>query len=254
MSIIVADWAHFDQVLPLAREFAVGLEFQEFTLPENLETPDDLVKSIQLGIKDLPIRSMHGPFSELIPASRDPMVRQVAEKRFLQAYNIALETGVQHLVLHSGFFPKTYSQENWIDNTYEFWVTFLADKPVPGLIHLENVYEDNCSALLELVDRVNETRQAEMLTICLDIGHVNANSSKSLAEWIRALGDRIRYAHLHNNGGRLDDHWKLDKGTIDVISVLELLQKHSPHATWCVETTVGDIEPSLQWLRRFGYV
>lgn len=254
MSIIVADWASFDQVLPLAREFGVGLEFQEFTLPENLERPDELIDSIRRGIQDLPIRSMHGPFSELVPASRDPFVRQAAEKRFLQAYAIAQATGSQHLVLHSGFFPKTYSKENWIRNSYEFWIKFLEDKPAPGLIHIENVYEDDCSALLELADRVNETRQAEVLTICLDIGHVNANSTKSFDEWIGSLGDRIRYTHLHNNGGRLDDHWRLDKGTIDVSYVLELLQEHSPHATWCVETTPGDIEPSLLWLQQLGHL
>ncbi len=254
MTIIVADWASFDRVLPLAKEFGVGLEFQEFTIPENLDGPHELVDSIRLRIQDLPIRSMHGPFSELVPASRDPFVRQAAEKRFLQAYTIAQETRAQHLVLHSGFFPKTYSKENWIRNSYEFWVKFLEDKRIPGMIHLENVYEDDCRALLELADRVNETLQAEALTICLDIGHVNANSTKSFDDWIGTLGDRIRYTHLHNNGGHLDDHWRLDQGTIDVNHVLELLHKHSPHATWCVETMPEDIRSSLLWLQRMGHL
>jgi sugar phosphate isomerase/epimerase len=254
MSIVVTDWASFSQVLPLALAYGVGLEFQEFTQPHNLDEPGELVEIIRLGTHALPELSMHGPFSELVPASRDPLVRQVAEKRFSQACDIAQKTGAQHLILHSGFFPKTYSRQNWIQNASDFWLDFLKEKHIPGLLHLENVYEDDFSTLQELVDRVNEAQQVEALTICLDIGHVNANSSKSFAEWIETLGSRIRYVHLHNNSGLLDDHWRLDKGTIQVSHVLELLQKHSPEATWSVETTVEDIEPSLQWLKRNRYL
>ena len=92
------------------------------------------------------------------------------------------------------------------------------------------------------------------LTTCLDIGHVNANSSRSLADWISGMGDRIRYVHLHNNDGILDDHWRLDRGKIDISQVLDLLQKHSPRAIWTVETYPGDLEPSLQWLKERGYL
>ncbi len=254
MSIIIADWASFDQVLPLAKKYGLGLEFQEFTKPENLDQPDDLVSLIRERTKDLPEISMHGPFSELAPASRDPWVRQVAEKRFQQAYEIAQKTGARHLILHSGFVPKTYPQETWILNTYNYWMEFLKDKQTPGLIHIENVYEDDFTALQELVDRVNDAWHAEFLSICLDIGHVNANSSKSLDQWINALGDRIRYVHLHNNGGVLDDHWRLDKGTINMSNVLEFLNEYSPNATWSLETTAEDIEPSLKWLKAMGYL
>jgi sugar phosphate isomerase/epimerase len=254
MSILVADWANFEQVLPLAVQFGVGLEFQEFTSPEHLAEPDELVRTIMDGSKSLPSLSMHGPFAELIPASQDPWVRQVAARRFQQAYAIANEIGAQHLILHSGYIPKTYMREKWIQNAYNFWMDFLVDKLKPGFIHLENVYEDDFSSLQELVDRIDGAMGAEILTICLDIGHVNANSSHGLEEWISGLGDRIRYVHLHNNGGVLDDHWRLDNGTIAIPKVLDLLQTHAPNATWTVETYVDDIGPSLQWLQVNGYL
>lgn len=254
MTILVTDWGNFSQVLPIAMKYRVGLEFQEFVNPENLDHPDDLLKTIGEGLKNLPLASMHGPFAELVPASWDPWVRQVAAKRFQQAYDIAHKTGAKHLILHSGFIPKTYSLEKWIQNTYDFWVDFLRDRPEPGLIHLENVYENDCNALRQLVDQVNSTFQAEVLTICLDIGHVNANSSRSFQEWISGLGHRIRYAHLHNNNGILDDHWRLDKGKIDISNVLDLLQKYATSAVWSVETIEGDTEPSLLWLHSKGYL
>jgi sugar phosphate isomerase/epimerase len=196
---------------------------------------------------------MHGPFSELVPASRNPLVRQAAKFRFEQGYQVAMKMATQHLVIHSGFLPKTYPREMWIQNTFDFWVDFLTDKPKPGLFHIENVYEDEPGALLELVERVNEVFQDEILTSCMDIGHVNANSSRSFDEWISTMGNRIRYVHLHNNFGVLDDHLTLTKGTIDVAGVLKLLKVHSPNAIWTIETSVEDLEPSLHWLQEQGY-
>ncbi len=254
MAILITDWQSFDQVLPIATRYAVGLEIQEFATPKNLENPDSLVKAISDGIENIGLVSMHGPFSDLVPASRDPLVRQVAEKRFRQAMDIARATHAQHLILHSGYIPKTYPGEMWLDNTHAFWMNFLQENSAAGLIHLENVYEDDFDSLRALVDRVNESSAQEKLTVCLDIGHVNANSSRSFEDWIGGLGDRIRYVHLHNNGGRLDDHWRLDKGTIVVEKVLDLLVKNSPHAAWCVETPVTDVEPSLMWLKERGYL
>ena len=243
-----------DQVIPIAHKYQVGLEVLEFATPENLEHASSLVPEICQKVRSMPFLAMHGPFSELVPASRDPLVRQVARARFQQGYELAKIIGASHLVLHSGYFPKTYPTDQWIDNSFNFWIEFLGDKRTPNTIHLENVYEDDFTALLELIDRVNLELGVERLTICLDIGHVNVNSSKSLADWIVGLGDRIRHVHLHNNDGVLDDHWRLDKGKIDVSQALDLLLNHSPNAVWTVETGVSDIEPSLEWLQGRGYL
>jgi endonuclease IV len=63
---------------------------------------------------------MHGPFSDLIPASRDQLVRQAARSRFQQGFELAKMIGAQHLILHSGFFPKTYPPDLWIQNSFIF--------------------------------------------------------------------------------------------------------------------------------------
>jgi sugar phosphate isomerase/epimerase len=212
-----------------------------------------VLKKVTEAANRLPFLGMYGSFSELVPASRDPLVRQAAKFRFEQAYQVAMKMGAQHLLNHSGFLPKTYPRDTWIQNTCDFWVDFLTVKPKPGLFHIENVYEDEPGALLELVERVNKVCQDELLTSCLDIGHVNPNSSHSFDEWIGTLGDRISYVHLHNNFGVLDDHIKLTKGTIVVALVLGLLKVHSPSAIWTIETFVEDLEPSLCWFQEQGY-
>jgi endonuclease IV len=59
---------------------------------------------------------MHGSFSDLVRASRDPLVQQVAHTQFEQVYQLAKKMGTQHLILHSGYFLKTYPTETWIQN------------------------------------------------------------------------------------------------------------------------------------------
>jgi sugar phosphate isomerase/epimerase len=254
MQILISDWSHFEQVLPLAKQYQVGLEIDEFTTPENLDRGSELAASITERVKGLPRVSVHGPFYELIPASCDPLIRQVARQRFQRASELAQMIGAQHLILHSGYFPKTYPAEQWLNNSIDFWVDFLDNQPFEGLIHLENVYEDGFTGLKQLVAQVNQIINARQLTICLDIGHVHANSSHTLGAWIQGLGDHIRYVHVHNNNGILDDHWQLDTGKIDMRQTLNLLKEHCPQATWTVETLVDQIEPSLQWLQQQGYM
>lgn len=254
MKILITDWGHLNEAAPLALKYKVGLEIQEFANPANLKAPQELLEEIIAKTSVLSPLSMHGPFSDLIPASRDPLVRQVTRDRFLYAGNLAQRIGAQHLVLHSGYIPKTYPGVQWMTSSLEFWVDLLNHYTFEGEIHVENVYDDSFSTLKELIDRVNQTLKQERLSICLDIGHVHANSSRRFEEWISGLNDRIRYVHIHNNGGVEDDHWRLDHGTLPVGGVLNLLITYSPNAAWTVETPVEDIEPSLEWLGERGYI
>ncbi|WP_041917209.1 TIM barrel protein [Desulfitobacterium dehalogenans] len=149
-----------------------------------------------------------------------------------------------------GFIPKTYFPKDWLDNSTKFWTDFLSNKPNSMEIHLENVYEDDFNLLKELVDAIGDPK----FSICLDLGHVNANSTKELNNWIQGLNDRIRYVHLHNNNGKFDDHFGLWMGEIDMLNTLELLKVHSPKALWTIETLSVDIKPSIDWLVDNGFI
>ena len=173
--IYITDWGDFKLALPLAVKYQVGLEVQEFTDPHELESPDSLLVEIIKDTKVLAHMSMHGPFSDLIPASRDPLIRQVTHDRFKQASALAQQIRAQHLILHSGFVPKTYPSEMWLRNSLEFWTDLMTTTTFEGEIHVENVYEDSFVNLRELIDRVNQEFNQKRLTICLDIGHVNSN-------------------------------------------------------------------------------
>lgn len=253
MKMLISDWGELDQVLPIAVKYQVGIELLEYAVPDKLELGIHEADSVKQGLHAIPQIGLHGPFTDLIPASRDALIRQATKLRFQQGFELAQRLGASHYILHSGFIPKTYPRDVWLQNALAFWVEFLRDKPEAPRIYVENVYEDDFSSLAALADQVNQSLGEERLTLCLDIGHVNSNSSKSLAEWIKGLGARIRYAHLHNNGGFLDDHWRLDKGEINIREVLDLLGEYAPSALWTLEIPVSDIEPSLLWMQDRGY-
>ena len=85
-------------------------------------------------------------------------------------------------------------------------------------------------------------------SVCLDIGHVNANSDLQVSDWITGLGNIIGYVHLHNNNGKFDDHFGLHRGTIDIKSVLNLLKENSSNVICSLET--NDLEESFKWLEQ----
>jgi sugar phosphate isomerase/epimerase len=254
MQVAISDCAQIDQILPIVLKHNVGIEIQEFVFPDNLDADDSMAKMIGERIQAIPLRGFHGPFFELVPASRDQQIQQVVRSRFRRAVELANVGGAQHLILHAGYIPKTYSRRTWIANSVAFWAAFLPDLPDGVQLHLENVYEDDPGMIAELIDKVNEVLGGETLTVCLDVGHVHANSSRTLEDWITSLGSTIRYTHLHNNDGILDDHWGLWRGKIDMAGVLDLLREHAPGAVWTVETAPSDVERSLTWLKEQGYL
>jgi sugar phosphate isomerase/epimerase len=254
MPILVSDCARFDEILPIALAHNVGIEVQEFVSPDNIDENADTAADIKTKLGGIQPRGLHGPFSDLAPASRDRQIRAVTRSRFQQAYDLARGFDAQHLILHTGYIPKIYARQTWIENSVRFWVGFLSGKDDGLRVHLENVYEDDYTLMIELLDRVNAAMGREVLTVCLDIGHVHANSSRTLQTWIPGLGRRIRYAHLHNNDGIRDDHWGLWKGKIKMAPALDLLNRHAPEAFWMIETIPSDIEGSIGWLRDRGYL
>jgi len=254
MRVLISDCANFDGLLPIAEEFGVGIEIQEFTSPEFLDNKQYRAKEIGAKIRNISLRGFHGPFSEMVPATRDQKIKDVMLERFETAYRLAQTVGANHFGLHTGFIPKTYPHDIWIKNSLEFWTSFLAGKNDSISIHMENVYEDDPSIMIELLDKINKAMQREAVSACLDVGHVNANSSRLHKEWITSLGARIKYVHVHNNGGVLDDHWGLWKGTINIPGVLDLLLKHSPDSYWMIEAVQPDIYKSVLWLKERGYL
>ncbi|HBA85288.1 MAG TPA: hypothetical protein DCZ95_14470 [Verrucomicrobia bacterium] len=238
----ISEFGNLERHLAKAKELSLGFEIQTFCDPQQLDNRQNVLPSLKAKLAGLPSLSIHGSFSDLAPASRDPLIVEATRLRFRQAHEVAVALGAQRVVLHSGFMPKTYAPDVWHKNTVAFWQNFLRDIKDDIHFHIENVYEDDPGILARLIDALNTPQ----VSVCLDVGHVNANSTRPIQEWTEMLNDRIRHVHLHNNGGICDDHSGLSDGTLNMKDVMELLSKHSPQATWSLETR--DLEGSLKWL------
>lgn len=227
-----------DKVYRLAEEFNLGIEILGFIEPYKINDYNGKINLTKEKLSNITKRSMHGPFLDLFPASQDPEIVQVVKKRFLDAYETAKILNAKHLILHAGFIQKAFFPDSWLENCAIFWKDFLSDVGDDIEIHIENVCEDDYSLIGELIKTVNNP----IFSACLDIGHVNVNSSKTLEDWIKGLNDNIRYVHLHNNDGVFDKHNGLLRGEINILKTLELLEEYAPNASWSLETKLDQTD------------
>ena len=227
-----------------AREFGLGVELAQFCLAENMDkTPPDVQASLDAAL-EVPRRVLHAPFAELCPAAIDPLVREVAKRRFLQAAALAKRYGAEKMVVHSGFIPLVYYPEWFAPQSAAFWREFLND--VDGLtLCVENVMETSPDALRQIAEQVNDPR----LRICFDVGHAFCQSG-DLAPWLDALAPYSSHVHLHNNHGTFDEHLGLPDGTLDMATVIRQLEALAPQATYTLE--VRSARASVEWLLKEG--
>lgn len=233
-----------DDAVQTAREFGLGVELAQFCLAENMDkTPPDVQASLDAALQ-VPRRVLHAPFAELCPAAIDPLAREVAKRRYLQAAALAKRYGAEKMVVHSGFIPLVYYPEWFAPQSAAFWREFLND--VDGLtLCVENVMETSPDALRQVVEQVNDPR----LRICFDVGHAFCQSG-DLAPWLDALAPYISHVHLHNNHGSFDEHLALDTGTLDMAAVIRQLEALAPQATYTLE--VRPARASVEWLLEEG--
>lgn len=239
-----------DEIYKLAKEFNLGIELLGFIEPYKIDDYKERVKFTKERLLNIEKRSIHGPFMDLFPASNDPEIIKVVKKRFLDVYETAKLFDAKHLVLHAGFIPKAFFPDSWLENCTNFWKDFLSHIGDDIEIHIENVCEDDYSLISELIKAVD----SPIFSACIDIGHVNVHSSKTLEEWIKGLNHKIRYVHLHNNDGVFDKHNGLCKGEINILKTLELLEKYAPEACWSLETKLDQTEESVLWLEKNSFI
>lgn len=227
----------------LAREKGLGVEIAEFCTASNLDDrfseTDDAVKR---QISGVPHRLLHGPFNELFPCAIDPLARKLAAFRYRQALSLAERYQAEKVILHGGYNPRLYFPCWYVEQSVLFWKQFLEENPGDYQICLENVLEEEPEMLLSIVRQVNDPR----LSLCLDLGHVNAYSKVPAAHWIETWGDCLSHAHVHNNDGSADTHSALDQGTLNLEAILQSLTR----ATVTLE--LPQIGGAVGWLTEKG--
>ncbi len=226
----------------------IGIEIQDFT-ESNLS--DDEIREIVEGYKKLlsdfkNIKSLHGPFLDLKPASPDEEIRKVSYNKYLRTINIAKELEMDYIIFHSQINP--FLNEPFIKDlnnrqSKDFWQKILSEsKDFKGTILIENIFEESPQMLKEYIHTLN----MENIKINLDIGHARLGKVP-LEQWISELKDNIAYIHLHWNNGQYDQH--TEPANEDIEYIKSLLNKYNINPVISLEYKVSDLKASVDLIR-----
>ncbi len=211
------------EYLDLIQEKKLNLEiyFDAYSLDE-LEEKElyDLKKALYYE----PSLSFHAPFMDLSPGAIDRKIREVTLERFNQIFDIAEILMPKSIVFHSGYdkWKYDFKVNLWLEKSLFTWEKLLkrAEK-LKVKIAIENIFEEEPYNLKLLMEEVS----SPFFGICFDTGHFNLFSSKSLEEWINALGLFIVEFHLHDNNGKADEHKAIGRGSFNFKRLFSLIEK-----------------------------
>lgn len=232
----------------LARRHGLGFEATAFCQATALEDAA-AIAAAQSDTAGITALWLHAPFAELHPCAIDPLVRDIAARRYRQTIAMARQLGVRRIVIHDGYVPFVYFPEWFTAQSVDFWRGFLEDVPPDMTIALENVMDEGPTMLADILSAVDDPR----LGVCLDVGHANTVVSKTAPmDWIAPLTPWLRHVHIHNNDGAWDLHSALGDGNIPMEQVLDTILERCPAATFTIENM--NCTPSLHWLAERGYL
>ncbi len=188
----------------------------------------DLLLSFRAEVEERKFQpTVHAPFFDLNVGARDSQICRVSFERLFWAVEVAALLKSNLVVVHPGYGPWILGHkfDSWISRAGKYLINLCDHASTHGIkIAFENIYDaapDDLAKLLQLVDHDNAG-------ICLDIGHFNVFSKKSLADWLDLLGDRIFELHLHDNDGSADQHLALGDGCIDYQPLLQWFKQLAP--------------------------
>jgi sugar phosphate isomerase/epimerase len=235
----------------VAKEFDLGLELAEFCTASNMDR--DFAEWDKIAgekMKNAKRFVLHAPFNELCPSAIDPLVLDIAKRRYQQVYELAMSYHINRMVVHSGYVPFVYFKEYFVERSVAFWSEYLSDKPEDFYVALENVLEDAPDELINIISGVNDPR----FKLCLDMGHANiTKNALTMEDWTKAVLPYLGHVHLHNNFGWPDSHDAPDNGDMDIEALLRIIIEGAPEATVTLEIR-DSCRSSVEWLQKKGFL
>ncbi|MDT8420900.1 MAG: sugar phosphate isomerase/epimerase family protein [Desulfuromonadales bacterium] len=201
--------------------------------------------------------TIHAPFFDLNPGSHDPAIEMITRRRFHQTLDVAESLQASLIVFHPGFDRWRYDRQPdlWHEQSLKFWPPLIQRAAAINCqLVLENIYEDTPETLATLLDQLD----SPWLGHCFDVGHWNLFSPVSLGDWFARLGHHTRHIHLHDNGGKRDEHLPIGQGNIDFSELFQQIGRlhAAPSLTLEAHTlreltrSLAAVQPYLEALNR----
>jgi sugar phosphate isomerase/epimerase len=161
-------------------------------------------------------------------ASSDPDGRAQAVSETEHAIHIARRIPVNVLVTHIGL-PRTASSGAPADARSAARRSIEELQPVVAPLGVRIALEvipnelSRAGSLVHFVENELDGLEGPETGVCLDFGH--AHMDGDLLDAIETVAEHLVTTHVHDNGGRSDDHLVPFHGTIDWPSALTAVQK-----------------------------
>lgn len=253
--LIIPDRAHKEQCLALAEQYHLGFEYNDFFLPDVLDDASELeaIMSEYRGWNLPEYTTVHGAFFDVIPASMDSKIREIAKLRIEQSIDAAKRIGAGAVVFHTNYNPFLNSEsynKKWIEENVHFWSGVL--KSHGGIqIYMENMFD----ASPDLMERLSE-QLAELPNygVCFDYAHA-ALSSTPVEIWAKQLGRFVKHIHINDNDSVSDLHLAWGEGMLNRAVFYECYEQYMSDASVLIETTSMENKVrSLEMLKREGFM
>ena len=217
----------FKEACDIASRLGCGIEISRFgrlaDIENNFEKNKVEYKAI-LADFDNEV-ALHGFFSNLNIAAKDPLISEISKKRYFQSLELAQEFDVSVVVFHTCYnnlLKHKQYQEMFFLKNIEFFKEFVKNFERLGItITIENVHEPNPDFIRNLIGAIN----SPYFGATIDIGHCNLHSGISPSNWIKEYGIMLKHMHFHNNFKDEDSHSSLLKGSVNIKEILLTLKE-----------------------------
>lgn len=217
----------FKEAVNIANSLNCGIEISRFGRLADIEGDYEKNKKEYSAIlKDFDNEiTLHGFFSNLNIAAKDPEICAISRKRYYQSLELAALFDVRTVVFHTCFnnlLKQKKYQEMYFLSNIEFYKDFIKNFEDLGItVTIENVHEPDTVLIRNMIAAINSPN----LGATIDIGHCNLHSSIPVSEWIKDYGIMLKHMHFHNNFKDEDSHQSLLKGDIDIKEILKTLKQ-----------------------------
>lgn len=214
-------------------EISSAITHFDYRNPEEVRKVGEAIR--QLGFK---VQSVHAPYApELDISSPDMGVREASAQLLFQAATAAGELEAGMLVVHPGpersFHPPGEERHQRLSHS----VSVLSR--VAEVCHIAGVRMvlENMLPLLLFGNTGDMLHMLEALEghagVCLDTGH--GFLTGNIFHVVSRLASYIQMLHVHDNHGRLDDHFPPGQGHIHWVKLFQELHKIGFHGSLIME-------------------
>ena len=243
---IQPSFLNIDRYAPLYEK--EGLFFEVLELSYFFWDEEDFNEAVKFYRQSNRVKSLHGCFIDINPASSDPSIRDYSKKACERSCEIAKRVGAENIVFHSSCYPNLRGVylEKWAEVSGEFYGK-LADRY--GLnVFIENCADVDPTPIKTLIDKAGHDK----VRACLDTGHAFLTRTP-INIWFEELFDYIGYIHLSDNMGLFDDHLPLGEGRIDLKLVDDYCRKLPGKIPCTLEVGgIDEIEKSIDFIKKTG--